>query len=191
MKIPYISKTQLEQQAFDLYQRALMNGDTEPLPINVENIVEFTLKYNLNLGASLPPHVLGASDWESKMVQISESVTHNGRRRFTIAHEIAHIVLHFPLLEAHNEQVPLFFRDEVIFQDKDSEWQANYFGGALLMPAELMIKYFGTSARYGKHINVQEVVDTFCVSKIAAQKRLETLKMILTQQPGVPLNFES
>lgn len=191
MKIPYISKSQLEQQSFDLYQKALSNDDTEKLPVNVENIVEFTLEYNLNLAASLPTRILGASDWETRFIQISESITHNGRRRFTIAHEIAHVVLHFPYLEAHhNSQPSLSLSNEVaIFQDDRSEFQADYFAGALLMPAKLMMECYGEKARQGLYINADEVAATFDVSEQAAAIRLKTLEMVLGKVPEIPLNF--
>jgi Zn-dependent peptidase ImmA (M78 family) len=71
------------------------------------------------------------------------------RRRMTIAHELGHIVLHQPLYQRNERQLDLLheFRDVPAYCHNAlntasvdwCEWQANYFGGALLAPsAELL-----------------------------------------------------
>lgn len=190
MNPPFLTKKAIEEFASSLYGRALEEEITETIPVNVENIVEFGLGYRLNLAATLPPTVLGSSDWETKLLQVSEAVTHNGRRRFTIAHEIGHIVLHFPLLQARGAQQPLFLTEQVPLQDKRTEWQADRFAGALLMPHELMLDLYSNRARTGELIDPREVATTFDVSRQSAQIRLEALKLVLTDSPGTPLDFD-
>ncbi|EKT4505622.1 ImmA/IrrE family metallo-endopeptidase [Pseudomonas aeruginosa] len=76
-----------------------------------------------------------------------------GRDRFTAAHELGHWLMHrnVPIRFHRSEQgkLPAY---------KDSEWQANRFAGALLMPSEKMITCQC----------LDEVVQRFRVSRDAA-----------------------
>jgi len=77
-----------------------------------------------------------------------------GRDRFTAAHELGHYLMHrnvpIQFHRAENGQLPPF---------KNSEWQANRFAGALLMPIDKM-KQCRT---------LQEVMERFDVSWDAAR----------------------
>jgi Zn-dependent peptidase ImmA (M78 family) len=86
------------------------------------------------------------------------------RARFTVIHELAHWFLHTgedaPLARMMpNSNLPLY---------RQSEWQANQFAGALLMPA----KYFDASDL----VNIEGVMKRHGVSHGAAQIRLGTLR---------------
>lgn len=70
---------------------------------------------------------------------------HPNRRRFTIAHEIGHFILHKGA-EIHLDRVPSF---RVNFRDADSstgmyqdEIEANFFAAELLMPARFLTNEF-------------------------------------------------
>lgn len=59
------------------------------------------------------------------------------RRRFTIAHELAHCCLHTDdLKETHIEL------RQLSEQDKDKEYYANVFAGELLIPYSILKKYY-------------------------------------------------
>lgn len=83
----------------------------------------------------------------------------DGHSRYTFAHEIGHFILHldgiigFPRGGSH--KVPAY---------QKSEWQANAFAAALLMPRDLVTG-----------LDVDEIVQLFCVSKRAAQIRIEEI----------------
>jgi Zn-dependent peptidase ImmA (M78 family) len=74
-------------------------------------------------------------------IEVALSSEHSeNRTRFTIAHELGHIVLH-QLDEIHiDKQFPLKLRDDISSQAIDpEEMEANAFAAALLMP-EAMLK---------------------------------------------------
>lgn len=101
------------------------------------------------------------------------------RRRFTIAHELAHFVLHREenLLYAH--------RDVNIdsHKTKKVESEANYFATNILMPESLVKERVEDIRRilWGVAPNftlVREVADSFLVSESAAEVRLKQLGLI-------------
>ena len=89
------------------------------------------------------------------------------RQRFTIAHEIGHIVLHHK-----NEEF-----SEVDFRNTDElptqkEIEANAFAAALLMPKDIAIE------KWNEFQDVDDFADYFKVSKSAAAIRLINLGLI-------------
>lgn len=60
----------------------------------------------------------------------------DGRARFTIAHELAHVILKHDLTLNRDS----FAGNHQCFED--TEWQANNLGAAILMPRSIVIKYF-------------------------------------------------
>ncbi|MGC4032429.1 MAG: ImmA/IrrE family metallo-endopeptidase [Tepidisphaeraceae bacterium] len=98
--------------------------------------------------------------------------------RFTIAHEIGHVVLHRDLMMKHFQssqqgtQCPLFSRGE-LEPYCDPEWQANEFAAALLMPQAGMISLRQRISNREVFIGV--VVETFKVSYTAASYRVDKL----------------
>jgi hypothetical protein len=84
------------------------------------------------------------------------------RARFTMAHEIGHLMLHGGIPFARGVA-----QGEMIEPFRDSEWQADEFAGALLMPVEL-IKPMRS---------ITEIMDRCLVSQQAAVCRLGKLKM--------------
>lgn len=101
------------------------------------------------------------------------------RRRFTIAHELAHFVLHKQdnLLYAHRD-----IKENTGFQ-KGIEVEANYFATNLLMPEKLVRsrveeiteQLWGAVPRFTL---INEIADSFLVSKKAAEVRLKQLELI-------------
>lgn len=83
------------------------------------------------------------------------------RDRFTIAHELGHLILHGP------ESI-VFHRKENMESIKayeNPEWQANVFAAALLMPPDNVI-----------NMTVEEIRQTYKVSKTAAEFHLKNVK---------------
>jgi hypothetical protein len=99
------------------------------------------------------------------------------RARFTLAHEIGHAILHpqelVRLSQIPHTQASLLrgrFATHQICQD--TEWQANAFSGALLMPAQVLRDLERT---YGV-LTINTVQERFAVGYQAAQKRLEVYR---------------
>jgi Zn-dependent peptidase ImmA (M78 family) len=65
------------------------------------------------------------------VIRVKESIPERGRKRFAIAHELGHWVLH-----KHVSQVLACTSEDMVAQYKasDPEIEANYFASALLMP---------------------------------------------------------
>lgn len=123
--------------------------------------------------------IVGDKKWDEYdsdkfiLVNLSESAA---RRRFTIAHELAHYILHRngDTLYAHRDM-------NTDGENKTKiEREANYFAANILMP-EAEVKNFVENVRsfvIGKvpsFILVKEVADAFAVSESAADVRLRQL----------------
>lgn len=90
------------------------------------------------------------------------------RQRFTIAHEIGHIILHHKVGETINE---VDYRTcDKEFSRK--EFQANAFASALLMPKENAVKIWNSLG------DIDDFAEYFEVSKKAASIRLLNLGLI-------------
>lgn len=108
-------------------------------------------------------------------VRLSEQ-DNQGRYRFTLAHELAHWILHKELILSANTEAA--FIDGV--HDTRMEKQADYFASALLMPMGAIKKYYYSI--FGKGYNRSELIsamaERFQVSKQAMQIRLESHNLI-------------
>ncbi|MCX5920293.1 MAG: ImmA/IrrE family metallo-endopeptidase [Candidatus Melainabacteria bacterium] len=154
--VPFIPKQQLNNLA-EFFLIKVYNCPLEdiPLPIDIETIIEYNLNYSLrfdNLDQLLGKQgVLGFLDSENKQIYVDstlEEKKQEGRLRFTLAHEVAHHILHVPLKEAHqakwfnqtvsSNNVKSIGEIMTSTQAKDIEWQANYLGSHLLIPRTLL-----------------------------------------------------
>jgi predicted transcriptional regulator len=100
------------------------------------------------------------------------SFTSPQRDRFTIAHELGHYLLHFPAIRKQHPEGKMIATRWVDESDQNlvrTEWEANWFAAAFLMPeAEFL-------SRLSKH-DISDVADTFGVSVAAAKVREKNLK---------------
>jgi len=99
------------------------------------------------------------------------------RGRFFLAHEVGHCLLHTNLLVrlAHMplaQQTALHQTERPTSHEiyRDTEWQANAFASAFLMPASGLL---ALEKRYGNTLSPAEIAKHFCVSSEAACYRLE------------------
>jgi len=94
------------------------------------------------------------------------------RDRFTIAHELGHFVLHYLWKRQKDESYP----EQVIAYRRGSErieWEANWFAGAFLMPAERFKEIF---ERFDG--SLWQIADYFNVSSKAVEVRAKDLGLI-------------
>ncbi len=99
------------------------------------------------------------------------SNTSRQRDRFTIAHELEHLILHFPPIEEADPEAVMRATRWVDDNDPDqkrAEWEANWFAAAFLMPQAEVIEAFGRG-------RISAIQSTFDVSASAAETRARTL----------------
>lgn len=115
-----------------------------PLPIPIEQWVEGPLKVTFGI-ADLGPGVLGIARPPTREMLISDTLVNaEPRFRFTIAHELGHILLH-PRLRAEFRE-----RADGNYVEKRLEREADRFAAAFLMPIPaLAVELTRVTAKHG------------------------------------------
>ena len=158
------------KNARDLSWKVLLDAGITSLPVDLNQILK-TLDINVFLYCDADfdadsPNLRGSDGFTTlvgykKAIYLNEQKGTTQRRRFTMAHEIGHIVLDHPLK-------PLVYRNsESDHNQKPEEVQANVFARDLLMPAGVLAALHVTT--------VDEIMRICSVSYISAQLRLKRL----------------
>lgn len=107
-------------------------------PIPVEELIEFH-GLGLILSDFTDGEISGVIDLNKKYLYIN-SADSSQRRRFTIAHELGHWVLHQPELVT-NKEIAVLYRRPLGTEENDRlEQEANCFAANLLVPEEMLRK---------------------------------------------------
>ncbi|MCA9372254.1 ImmA/IrrE family metallo-endopeptidase [Candidatus Woesebacteria bacterium] len=118
--------------------------------------------------------VLGFYDVNKKCVLLNEIDQPITRQRFTMAHEIGHIVLHDSTLDPMHT---IHLRSDLIQPRDTKEAEANYFAGYLLVPDQaLEEKLKFTEVLSGADTIVKSFSKMFAVSDESLRVRLKTFK---------------
>ncbi|GGE08830.1 hypothetical protein GCM10011390_29850 [Aureimonas endophytica] len=118
----------------------------------------------------IPESILVKPD--GRFVIFMTSLTSEKRDRFTLAHELGHRLLHFPLVHDKyptEKMVATRWVDENDRVQQRAEWEANWFAAAFLMPEEGFLKAVD---RFG----LGQAAIIYGVSKRAAEIRLKSLR---------------
>lgn len=134
---PRKGRRYIERKAWAVLQlcRRKLGLDAVPLPVPVEHWIEGPLDIQLSITdlSHLGDGVLGGALVAEREIQVDERVLeHEGRYRFTCAHELGHLTLHADLNTAYLDTV-FFAADAELY-----ERQADRFAAAFLMPAPLV-----------------------------------------------------
>jgi Zn-dependent peptidase ImmA (M78 family) len=138
MEFVQLSHDDIEKEAKHFLATFFAGRNTpHVLPIPIESIAEHYLGYDIEIsdeGIFANPLILGGIIFDEKKIMINAATeAHEGRYSFTLAHEVAHHVLHKSIFEtAYNAQM-------VCREDANKpieERQADHFAGALLMPED-------------------------------------------------------
>lgn len=155
------SNIDIQDKAYQLLKDSGVQGQ---FPLPIDNIVTF-LGYDAKnfVPDQSSSNISGAVSSKEKKILINdkESIF---RQRFTLAHEIGHIVLHF---NSHDEEF-VDFRIDGIRDTK--ELQADEFAGCLLMPVDEFKKLWQI-----KKGNPYYLSEYFGVSKPAVYMRAVNL----------------
>lgn len=158
---------------------------------NNENLFEKVQEYGIGVFAIKNDEYDGFSLWneEKNQPQIYLDVPSQSesRRRFTLAHELGHIIIDHqwdPFTKERPKKVDADGVISVLYRDKDKvedtedifERRANEFAGAFLMPQSLVEELVGLDDSKEEKIN--SVSKQFGVTVKAAENRLDVLNML-------------
>lgn len=108
---------------------------------------------------------------------VVNSLHHPNRQRFTLAHELAHHVLHPTQLasKVHVDRA-ILRRDQLSSTGKDaSEVEANTFAAEMLMPETLLSQHIEDGFDVDNEVEISKLARRFRVSTAALQFRLIAL----------------
>lgn len=164
------------------------------LPIPIEEIVEQKLKIKITQEMSLKKDydVEGflISDFSTIFVDFNMYLKHENRTRFTIAHEVGHLILHRDIFKKLNINSVEKLNDfSIKLTDEQYGWleyQAYSFASHVLVPKDLLIKEL--KKRIGKIPSmerpevlapiIQDLPDIFNVSDAVMLRRLQKEEII-------------
>lgn len=129
---------QTDRKAFARLEecRITLGLDDYPLPIPVEDWIEAPLGIRFGFAdlSYLGSEVLGAAFVDGPEILVDERVTeHEGRCRFTCAHELGHLTMHRKLRRQFHDVYT-----DVSFSADTIERQADRFAAAFLIPLPLL-----------------------------------------------------
>ena len=131
--------------------------------------------YEVFIDDDLEDDISGFVDHNNKEVVLNANETPE-RRRFTLAHELGHIILN-----ANDNQIQ--HTDNItnnqldIYASEPNEVEANYFAGCILMPKNVFIREFN-SIKGDIDYKIQKLAYYFGVSKLAVNVRANVLNLI-------------
>ena len=163
-------------------EKTLRDTDTLRVPVAIDRVAQ---RLNLTMEAgALGEDVSGMLIIRGERGAIGYNSAHaRVRQRFTIAHEIAHFLLH-----AKRDGKPQLFIDGYMSFRRDAtsstgadreEVEANKLGAALLMPRSLVQKEIrGNDLNLDDEESINLLAKRFQVSAAAMSNRLMTLQLL-------------
>lgn len=148
LRVPFIKAEDIEQKAIETLRKHWRGG----IPVDVDAIIEFGFEIDIRPVPGMRNPVFGAGftlrDWSAICYDDSQPPL---RVRFTLAHELGHVVLHRSLIDA---LPPTHTRDAWIDLYLELppdaigylETQANMFAANLLVPRSFL------EIEFGKHL---------------------------------------
>jgi len=149
-KAPFIPKDELVRQAEAFLGR---HHASRKLPVPIEEIVEFGLRLDIvpvpGLQSSFD--VVAYITHDRKEIRVDQYVleSRENRYRFSLAHELGHLVLHPDLFEyLHFDNIAAWkaaITDSIPEREyRFLEWHANCFAGLILVPQSELAQAFET-----------------------------------------------
>ena len=160
-----ITKEYIEEVSEIIHKECKIENQIQIDPVAIAAEFDFTVFKSTFDSDNISGMVINSN--EEKSIYINENDSIN-RQRFTVAHELGHIILHHEANEESFKEVD--FRTNSGFDVRES--QANSLAAALLMPRKK------ANEIWKKLKDVDDFADAFKVSKQAASIRLENLRLI-------------
>lgn len=153
IKIPYKSVEQIENKIQQISTKKLYENNrlnTDELCKHLSDIYKVKFNFNETLDYHKKNKILGKLTFNPLELFISKELETNIYRwRFTLAHEIGHLLFHYEILKEYldentDTENALSFEEELSTElNKNMETQANTFASILLLPQEpLLIDVF-------------------------------------------------
>lgn len=148
------------------------------VPVDVEKVATH-LKASI-VEEDLDDDVSGALVISNDVPVIAVNKNHStNRKRFTVAHEIGHLVLHSESQEVFVDRSAVFFRNNVASYGVDkNEVAANNFAAALLMPRAHLLSALQSVDEALTSIHIKKLANSFGVSEQAMSVRLARLDFV-------------
>jgi Zn-dependent peptidase ImmA (M78 family) len=197
---PHLKWDFIREQA-ELFRKKYVNS-ADQLPVPMEKIVEIDLRLQIipiiGLQNKIDIDAFLTNDLKSICLDYELFIDprRSSRLRFTLAHEVGHLILHKNEIQQCNFRTPedwIHFRED--FLEEDLNWfesQANEFAGRLLVPKEALKvqienqrpkidefkKYCSEKFELSEAV-ARIICDKFGVSWQVIQKRIEKEKIRL------------
>lgn len=171
-----ITKARLHGESCALELLAKYRPKQAPIPVKEIAVSEGCLVNGLVLEDELSGMAFVRNN---RPVIIFNSSHHQNRQRFTIAHELAHHIMHRSMMsEGVHVDKGVLRRDFTSSMAIDSrEVEANAFAATLLMPEDLVLRYANTSIDMEDDQMVARLAKIFGVSSAAFTNRLLNLSL--------------
>jgi len=142
---PKLSDEDIEHKAATFRDEALTSLNiSQGTSVPVEQIAELYLGYQFDFvedNGALDSDVIGGIDFDSNTIIINAAIEgHIGRYSFTIAHEVAHHVLHREFFLEGRLEKSIMCRGGSVRPIE--EVQADRFAEALIMPKDTVLRHF-------------------------------------------------
>lgn len=120
----------------------------ERLPVQIEEIVEFNLKMDIVPFPELQRNydIEGFISRDLTWIYVDDFIYSNrpARYRFTLAHEVGHLILHRDLIKSIHPPSVADWKDFILSVDEEvygwMEWQAYSFAGLVLVPRKFLVR---------------------------------------------------
>ncbi|MBI4574574.1 MAG: ImmA/IrrE family metallo-endopeptidase [candidate division NC10 bacterium] len=176
---PFLSYDDLRRRAGDFLRT---HHPAATIPVPIEEIIEFRYRIDIipvpGLQEAFEVDGFISSDMKSITVDAFVYEHRPGRYRFTLAHELAHAVLHRRIFQAHRfRSIEGWKRFQREMDEEDRrwlEWQAYAFAGLVLVPADPLgaeyLKAVRAAARVGLSLQkVGEVARSYVADWLAGR----------------------
>lgn len=210
LHIPYLTAGEIDERIDSLSLQHCYKGEQLDMDLLCETISGY-YDVAFDFTRSLGTGVLGKIEFDPLVICVEAGLRADLHRwRFTLAHEIAHLILHHPLLvpyyDGRQETTTLFGVTSPLTGEMTQrlERQANMMAGQMLLPigrfGEFILRYFKVNGIHRGYMYVDqqscnrlallalltEIEKRFCVSKEVARIRLRELKLLEeVGRPGI------
>lgn len=187
-----LSRRRIEHLALQLVQSRSPNTLSAHDPFPVHQVCEFHLEALCGVSFAVDRLPSGTEGrFEGGELIINEDVydallRNDPRARFTLAHELAHCMLHKEQLDVLNSRkrgIVQLHRRGMLAPYRDPEWQADTYAGAVLMPAQVVKEIYDSIPDILRPAAPRYVADKLSVSLRAAEVRISILKEMEVLRP--------